>query len=123
MVESRFGAEITDAEGNAPVLEAVAEDIHQSVHLTGVVEGGNELPDRLAATDFFKAFPLSRLCPLNEGNEGIDIQAGLRVIAVGRLGISALCGNEEGFYIRFKAFFGGVYVNRPPFSKYVFHIH
>ena len=105
------------------MLEAVAEDIHQTVHFTGIVEGNDELPDRLAVAYFFKAFPLSRLRPLHKGNEGIDIQAGLRVIAVGRLGISALCGNEEGFYIRFKAFFGGVYVNRPPFSKYVFHIH
>ena len=69
------------------MLEAVAEDIQQSVHLTGVVEGGDELLDRLAGAYFFKPFPLPRLCPLNEGNEGIDIQAGLRVIVVGGLGI------------------------------------
>ena len=96
------------------MLEAVAEDIQQPVHLTGIVEGGNELPDRLAATDFFKAFPLSRLCPLHEGNEGIDIQAGLRVIAIGGLGIPSLGRNEEGFDVRFKAFFGGFHVNNHP---------
>ena len=121
LIESRFGSEITDAEGNAPVLEAVAEDIHQSVHFTGIVEGGDELLDRLAGADFFKAFPLSRLCPLHEGNEGIDIQAGLRIIAVGCLGISSLSGYEEGFYIRFKAFFGGVYINRSPLFLSFFH--
>ena len=89
------------------MLEAVAQDAEQSLRLASRVERRAELPHRVKLVGVFKSCPFLRLGALNEVDQGIHIEPLFGVIGVSTLGISARRGEKEGFYIRFKALFGG----------------
>ena len=73
LIESRFGLEIADTEGYAPVFEAVAKDIEKSVRIASVVECEAEFAHGVNGILINKPCPFFGLGFLNEFDEGINI--------------------------------------------------
>ena len=107
LVQGGFGPEIADPEGDAAMLEAVAQHGDKPVHVAGVVERSAELPDCIDLVGVLKPRPFFRLGSLDEADQGIDIQPQLRVISICAFDITTRRGQERCFDIRFKAFFIG----------------
>ena len=108
LVQGGFRHEIADVKMNSAMLEAMAQHIEDSIHITGVIESCAELPLRIHRVHVHETLPGLRLAILNEAQEDIRIQAELRIIGVIAMGITARRRQEEGLYIALKAFLGGI---------------
>ena len=73
LVETGFRHEVANVEGNAPVLEPVAEDGEEPVRIAGGVEGQAELPHGIDLVLLLESGPLLGLGGLDEANQGVDI--------------------------------------------------
>ena len=107
LIQGRLRLKIAHPKTQTTVLEAVAQDREQPIRLAGGVERRAELPHRVKLIGIFKSRPLLGLGMLDKVDQGIHIEPLFGVIGVCALGISARRGEKEGFYIRFKALFGG----------------
>ena len=90
-------------------LLRMIDDNKVFVHLS------KNLRSSLTESDFgaIKTRPFFGLGALNKVDQGMHIEPLFRVIGIRALGISARRGEKEGFYIRFKAFFGGNHSSFP----------
>ena len=91
---------------DALVLEPVAEHGNEAVGVTGGVEGKAEFPYRVYLILPLKPGPLLGLSSLDKADQSVDVQAQLRVVCVSTFGVAAGRGEEGGFDVGFKAFFG-----------------
>jgi len=89
LIQGGLRPEIAHPEGNPPVLESMPQHMDQPEHITGVVEGHAELPHRVHLVGVLKPGPFLRLRPLNEVDQGMDIEAQQGIICVAALHISA----------------------------------
>ena len=85
VVEGGFGLEVADAEVDAPVLEAVAQDMDEAVLGHLVLEALVEALLRVAVGLFYESFPVLRLGPLHEVHQRVDVQRLLDGCAVARV--------------------------------------
>ena len=105
LIQGGFGLEIADAEGDTTMLEAVAQNMEETVHIAGIVERIAELLNGIDLVGIRKPHPLLRLRPLNKVDQRIDKQPGLGVIYILALDISARRREQSRFNIGLKAFF------------------
>jgi len=106
-VEMAFRLEVAHAERDAPMLEAMAQHTDEAIRIAGIIESKAELFDRIALAHAFKARPFARLGGLDEADERIGVKAYRGIVHIGGMGIAALRGEQEGFYVLFEMFFGG----------------
>ena len=104
-IQGGFRHEVAHPEGNAPVLEAVAQHIQHAHHIAGIVERDAELALRVDGIHADKALPSLGLGGLHKVNQGGRVQAQFRVVGILTLSIAPCCGQEECFNIAFKALF------------------
>ena len=116
-IEGGFRLEITDAERNAAVPEAVTQHRKKPVHIAGVVEGEAELPLRVVFVHRLEPRPLLRLGTPDEIDKSVRVQCEGRVVDVRPLRVPARGREQRGLYVGFKAFFGGVHLL---FSRFLF---
>ena len=107
LIQGGFGLEVADAEGDAAVLEAVAEHMEQARHVAGIVERVAELFDGVDLVGIRKPRPLLGLCLLDKVNQGIDEQPELWIVGIFAFDITAVRREQSRFNISFKAFFVG----------------
>ena len=113
LIQGRFRLKIAHPKTQSAMLETVAQDREQTFRLAGGVERRAEFPHRVHLIGVFKTRPFLGLGALNKVDQGMHIEPLFRVIGIRALGISARRGEKEGFYIRFKAFFGGNHSSFP----------
>ena len=82
LVQAGLRPEIADAEAHTPVLEAMAQHMQQSVHITGGVKGLAELSFRFRIVLHDEARPLLRLGLLYEADQCLWEQPQLGIISV-----------------------------------------
>ena len=107
LVQRGFGLEIANAEGDSPVLEAVAQNMEETVHIACVVEGIAEFFNGIDLVGIRKPHPLLRLRSLDKVDQRIDKQSGLGVINIFAFDITARRREQSRFNIGLKAFFVG----------------
>ncbi len=107
-VETGFRHEITDAEGDPAVLEAVAQDVQHAVHIACVIERETEFLFGIGRVHVPEALPRLRLGPLNEVDQRPGVERKLRIVRVRRLRIPARGGDEERLDVALKALFSSV---------------
>ena len=73
LIEAGLGHEVADVEGDAPVLEPMAEDGEKPVHFAGGIEGRAELPHGIDLVLLLEADPLLGLGGLDKANQGGDV--------------------------------------------------
>lgn len=105
LVQRGFRLEIADTEGDAPMLEAVAQNVQQAAHITGVVESNAELPYGVDLVGVLEPGPLLGLGLLHEANEGVREQPQGGVVNIAVPGVAAGGRQEEVRDVGFKAFF------------------
>ena len=117
LVQGGFRLEITDAESDPPMLEAVAENVQQTPHITGVVEGNAELLYRVDLIGVLEPGPLLGLGLLDKADQGVgeDPQGGVVDVAVP--GVAAGGGQEEVRDVGLEAFFGSNHALNNSFAK------
>lgn len=113
LVEAGLGHEVADVEGDAPVLEPVAEDGEEPVHFTGGVKGDAELPHGVDLVLLLEAGPLLGLGGLDKADQGADVEAQIGIICICPLGVAASGREKGGFDVGFKAFFSDFHSDTP----------
>ncbi len=88
LVQVGLGLEEADVESDAAMLEAMPQHGNQAVHVTGIIEGIAELPHGVNLVGILEPGPLLWLSLLDEVNQGVDVEAQLRVIGIGTLLVS-----------------------------------
>ena len=107
-IQGGFRHEVAHPEGNAPVLEAVAQHIQHAHHIAGIVERDAELALRVDGIHADKALPGLGLGGLHKADQGGGVQAQLRVEGIVAMGVAARGRQEEGLNIALKALFGRI---------------
>ena len=111
LVQRGLRFEIAYPEGNAQVLEPVPDDADNTVADAGVMELQAKLPLGIDLVLEAEPCPRLRLRLLHEISQDAVEEAQVGAIRRRALGVAALRGKEEGFYVGFEAFFGGVDVD------------
>ena len=105
LIQARFGFEVADAECDAPVLEAVAQNMEETVHIAGIVERIAEFFNGIDLVGIRKPHPFLGLRSLDKVDQRINKQPGLGVIYILALDISARRREQSRLNIGLKAFF------------------
>ena len=104
LVQRGLRHEIAYLERNASVFEAMAQNIQNAAHVTCVVECGTEFTHGIHSVHVNKTLPRFRLGCLDKSNQCVGVQSQLGIVLIITFGITACCGQEEGFDVTFKAF-------------------
>ena len=88
------------------MLETVAEDGNKAVSVTGGVKSKAILPHRVYLILPLKPGPLLGLSSPDKVDQSVNVQAQFRIVCVSTFGVAAGRGEEGGFDVGFKAFFG-----------------
>ena len=118
LIQFRLRFEVDNLKLLAAVLEAVAQDIDQALHVNRILKGLIKLLLRITLAAFFKQCPLHRLRILDKGAQCFNIQGIVFrehtcTSALKSGAIPCICGflpaafgrNQKGFYILFKLLF------------------
>ena len=108
LIQARLRLEIAHAEGDAPVLEAVAQHRHQAVRVTGVVKGADELCHRVDRVRALETRPGLGLGAPHKPNQRFREHPQPRVVHILVVGIPTLRGEQEDGDVGFKALFCGI---------------
>ncbi len=120
LVERRFGLEITDFELNAHVLDAVFENVNESVFVDGIFEAAVQLFGSVTAVILLVARPCLRLRSGDKVDQHFGIECLFLIVnvfmypvtvrvEVRKLLISARIADQKTFNVAFKPFFTGVH--------------
>ena len=92
LVQRGLRHEIAYLKGHAPVFEAMAQHIQDTIHVTCIVECCTEFAHGIHSIHVDKTLPCLRLRCLNKSNQCVGVQSHLGIVLIITFGIAACCG-------------------------------